>query len=168
MVGEEVETMADVTPDSAQTRETLERVSKGDAAALEALLRRFRPELLAFVELHLDPCLRARIDPSDVAQEAQLEAVRRMDDFLARRPMPFRLWLRKNAYRRLLSLRRYHVGRRRRSVRREVAMPDRSSALLARPLLARGPSPSQPRPASWSSGSARRWRSCRSGTARSC
>ena len=93
---------------------------------MEALLLRHRPELLSFVELHLDPRLRARIDPSDVVLEAQLELVRRLDDFLSRKPMPFRLWLRKNAYERLLNLRRDHVGRQRRTVRREVALPDRS------------------------------------------
>jgi RNA polymerase sigma-70 factor, ECF subfamily len=51
--------------------------------------------------------------------------------------------MRKKAYERLLNLRRDHVTRARRSVKREVAWPDRSSLLLARPLLAGGPSPSQ-------------------------
>ena len=50
--------------------------------------------------------LRARVDPSDVVQEAQMEVVRRMDDYLKRRPMPFRLWLCKTAKERLLNLRR--------------------------------------------------------------
>jgi RNA polymerase sigma-70 factor (ECF subfamily) len=135
--------MADVTPDSAETRGLLERITEGDAAALEELLRHHRPGLRSFVELHLDPRIRARVDPSDVVQDAQLEAARRMDDYLSRRPMPFRLWLRKNARQRLMNLRRDHVGRQRRSVRREVALPDRSSVLLARPLLAHGASPSQ-------------------------
>jgi RNA polymerase sigma-70 factor (ECF subfamily) len=65
-----------------------------------------------------------------------------MADFLERRPMPFRLWVRRTAYERLLDLRRHHT-RARRSVEREVALPDRSSLLLARPLLAGTPSPSQ-------------------------
>jgi RNA polymerase sigma-70 factor (ECF subfamily) len=135
--------MSDVTPDSAETRGLLDRIEGGDPSALEALLQRHRPELRSFVELHLDPRLRARVDASDVVQEAQLELVRRMDDFLSRKPMPFRLWLRKNAYERLLNLRRDHLGRQRRSVSREVPQVDRSSLLLARPLLARGASPSQ-------------------------
>ncbi len=135
--------MPEVSPDSAETCALLERIRRGDAQALEALLRRCRPELRDFVELHLDPRLRARVDPSDVVQETQLELVRRMDDFLSKRPMPFRLWLRKKAYERLLNLRRDHLTRARRSVQREVAFPDRSSLLLVRPLLAGGPSPSQ-------------------------
>jgi RNA polymerase sigma-70 factor (ECF subfamily) len=108
---------------------------------MEMLLARYRPDLHAFVEVRLDARLSARVDPSDIVQEAQLEMVRRMDDFLNRRPMPFHLWARKTAYARLLDLRRHH-RRARRSVEREAALPDRSSLLLAGPLLAAGSSPS--------------------------
>src|SRR5262249_21351577 len=129
-VGEETEgDVTDVTPDSAETCGLLERIGGGDAAAPEGLLGRHRPQPRSFVHLPRDPRLRARVDPSDVVQEAQLETVRRMNDFLSRRPMPFRLWLRKTAYERLLNLRRDHVGRQKRTVRREVALPDRSSVL---------------------------------------
>jgi RNA polymerase sigma-70 factor (ECF subfamily) len=135
--------MSEIRPDSTQTRALLERIGRDDRRALDELLDRHRGELRDFIDYHLDPRLRARLDPSDVVQETQAELARRMDDFLAGRPMPFRLWLRKKAYERLLNLRRDHVTRERRSVRREVAWPDRSSLLLARPLLAGGPSPSQ-------------------------
>ena len=53
------------------------------------------------------------------------------------RPMPFRLWLRKTAYERLLMIQRHHVDAQRRAVGREVALPDRSSLLVARRLLPR-------------------------------
>ena len=135
--------MPEVKPDSAQTCGLLERVARGDRRALEQLLEHYRPGLHAFVEARLDLPMRARMDPSDVVQDAQLEVVRRMDDFLERRPMPFHLWVRQTAYQRLLDLHRHHLHRARRSVSREVALPDRSSLLLARPLLAAGPSPSQ-------------------------
>jgi RNA polymerase sigma-70 factor (ECF subfamily) len=135
--------MTELTPDSAETLVLLEQVRGGDAHALDALLARHRPALGGFVACHLDSRLRARIDPSDVVQDVQLEAVRRIGPFLERRPMPFRLWLRKKAYDRLLNLRRDHLTRARRSVAREAALPDRSSLLLARPLLDAAPSPSQ-------------------------
>ena len=50
--------------------------------------------------------IQARVDPSDVVQEAQAALARRLSDFLARRPMPFHLWARKTAYERLLNARR--------------------------------------------------------------
>jgi RNA polymerase sigma-70 factor (ECF subfamily) len=134
--------MADVRPDSAETRALLEQVGAGDRAALDALLERHRPGLLAFVELRLDPQVRARLDPSDVVQEAQLVLAQRIDDFLTRRPMPFHLWARKTAYERLLNAQR-DQRRARRSVAREEALPDRSSLLLARPLLSGGQTPGQ-------------------------
>jgi RNA polymerase sigma-70 factor (ECF subfamily) len=134
--------MPNVKPDSVQIRGLLDRVDRGDRQALEQLLARCRPELREFVDYYLDTRLRPRVDPSDVVQEVQLEVVRRMDDFLRRRPMPFHLWLRKAAYQRLLNLRRDH-RRACRSVRREVPLPGRSSLLLVRPLLPGVPSPSQ-------------------------
>jgi RNA polymerase sigma-70 factor (ECF subfamily) len=134
--------MAEVSPDSAETARLLEQLQGGDRSALDRLLARHRGDLRSFVEYRLEPQLSARVDPSDVVQEAQMEVVRRMDDFLARRPMPFHLWVRKTAYERLLNLRRDH-RRRRRSVDREVPWPDRSSLLLARPLVSDVPSPSR-------------------------
>jgi RNA polymerase sigma-70 factor (ECF subfamily) len=135
--------MSEVKQDSAQTCALLDAISRGEARALEDLLQRHRPQLHDFVAIHCDPRLRGRIDPSDVVQDTQMEVVRRIGDFLASRPMPFRLWLRKKAMDRLSNLRRDHLTRARRSVAREQAWPDRSSLLLARPLLAGGPSPSQ-------------------------
>jgi RNA polymerase sigma-70 factor (ECF subfamily) len=134
--------MHELKPDSAATNQLLKQVHQGDAQALEKLLQRRRPELHAFIEARLDPRLAARVDASDVVQEALLEVVQRMDDFLERRPMPFRLWVRKTAYERLLDMHKHHLQRARRSVDREVAWPDRSSQMLARPLLARGSAPS--------------------------
>src|SRR5438132_2938222 len=134
--------MADVEPDSQATRGLLERIGRGDRQALERLLARYRPRLHAFVAVRLDPRLRTRVDASDVVQEVQLEVARNIDAFLRRRAMPFHLWVRKTAYQRVLNLRRDH-RRARRSVEREIPWPEQSSLLLARPLLAGGPSPSQ-------------------------
>src|SRR5262249_20408312 len=143
VVGSPVETTMSVKPDSAETCGLLEGVRRGDARALDLLLARHRPAVQAFVDARLDPRVRARLGPSDVGQEAQLEVARRMDASLARRPMPFHLWVRKTAYQRLLNAQRDHRRRARRSVDREVALPERSSLLLARPLLGGGPTPSQ-------------------------
>jgi len=134
--------MTELRADSEQTCELLARIGRGERKALDTLLERHRASVRSFVEMHLDPRVAARVDPSDVVQEAQLAVTGRIDDFLKRRPMPFHMWMRKTAYERLLNARRDH-HRKRRSVRREVGWPDRSSLLLASPLLRSFPSPSQ-------------------------
>jgi len=130
-------------PEEAETLQLLEEVRAGDRRALDRLLTGHRAYLRTAVELRLDRRLRARLDPSDVVQEAQLEAARRIDDYLRREPMPFHLWLRQTAYQNLLRLRRQHVEADRRSVTRELPLPDGSSATLARQLLGAGPTPSE-------------------------
>jgi RNA polymerase sigma-70 factor (ECF subfamily) len=124
-----------VNADGPETLHLLEQVRGGDEAALEELLGRHRPALRRFVELRLDSRLSPRLDPSDVVQEAQLEVARRIRDYLDRRPAPFWLWLHRTAYENLVRLRRKHLGADRRSVDREVALPDASSVLLARKLF---------------------------------
>jgi RNA polymerase sigma-70 factor (ECF subfamily) len=129
--------------DSADTRRLLDRVRAGDATAFGELFARHRPGLVEFLRNHFDPRLKARADPSDVVQETQMEAYRRLADYLARRPMSFRVWLHKTAYDRLGMLRRRHLGAGRRAVGREAALPEASSDGLARKLAGRGTSPSR-------------------------
>jgi RNA polymerase sigma-70 factor (ECF subfamily) len=135
--------MDQVGSDSAETKALLREIQSGNIQSFDRLFTRHRPALHRLIELRLDPKLRARVDPSDVVQETQLEAYNRLPDFLERRPMPFHLWLRKTAYERLLKVRRHHVDAARRAVEREVPLPDKSSLLLAQQLLAVGSSPSQ-------------------------
>src|SRR5262245_43044108 len=135
--------MADVPPDSGATQDLLQRAHAGDSRALEELFAGYRSYLRQFVALRLDPKLRPRVDPSDVVQEAQLEAARRLKGYLEGPPMPFRLWLRQIAQDRLLNLHRRHVATARRAVGREQPLPEQSSAALAEQLLASGSTPSQ-------------------------
>lgn len=135
--------MSDLASDSAETVKLLGQVRQGDWRALDELLVRYRPRLRAFIDLRLDRRVQRRLDPSDVVQETQMCIAKRIREFVEQRPMPFHLWARKLAYERLLNAQRDHRAAARRSVDREVALPDRSSLLLARPLLARGPSVSQ-------------------------
>src|SRR2546423_9372320 len=113
--------------DSPETLGLLARVRQGDAQALDDLIVRHRPMVRGFVELRLDARLNRRLDASDVVQEAQLEVARRIQDYLKREPMPFWLWLHRTTYENLIRLRRQHVEAERRSVAREVALPDQSS-----------------------------------------
>src|SRR5262245_6348191 len=138
--------MLEITPDSAETCRLLEQVQVGDRSAFQRLFARYRPYLHRIAEARLDPKVLARVDPSDVVQEAQMEAYRRLPDYLARRPMPFRLWLRKLAQERILSIRRRHLQAKGRALGLEVPLPERSSLMLAKPFLAAESTPSQKTP----------------------
>jgi RNA polymerase sigma-70 factor (ECF subfamily) len=135
--------MADPKPDSAETRGLLERAAAGDREAFEELFARHRDYLRLVVRLRMDTRLQAREDPSDVVQEAQLDAFRRLRDYLDRRPMPFRLWLRQTVRERLMKVRRRHLETGRRDAGREVPLPERSSLALAGRLLASESTPGQ-------------------------
>src|SRR5262245_58016694 len=111
--------MGELTSETAKTQRLLEAVRAGDRDAFERLFAQHRPDLRRFIERRLDAKLRARVDPSDVVQETQLEVFQRLADFLDRQPMSFSLWLRKTAYERLLKIRRHHVETGRRAVGRE-------------------------------------------------
>ena len=134
--------MPEAGNDSEATLALLERIREGQPD-FDRLFERYRPVLRRVIELRLDNRMRSRLDASDVIQETQIEAFRRLPDYLERQPMPFGLWLRRTAYERLIMHRRQHVQSSKRSVRRELPLPDHSSALLARKLIAQGPSPSQ-------------------------
>jgi RNA polymerase sigma-70 factor (ECF subfamily) len=135
--------MPDSKTDSAETRRLLELVRPGDRRAFDELFAQHRPYLSQVVKLRLDHKLRPRVDPADIVQEMQMEAFRRLPDFLRHQPVPFRLWLRKTACERLMMMQRRHLGAARRSVGRELPLPDRSSLAMARQFLAPGATPSQ-------------------------
>ena len=88
----------------------------------------------------------ARIDPSDVVQEALADAAQELSDYLRDRPLPFYPWLRQFAWERLLQLHRRHLQAQRRSVNREQLrifdIADESEAVLADRLVNSGSSPS--------------------------
>jgi RNA polymerase sigma-70 factor (ECF subfamily) len=129
----------DQSGSASETEQLLERVAQGDERALEQLLAEHRPYLRRLIELRMEDDLHARLDPSDVVQETQLVAIRRIDDFLARRPTSFRLWLRSKALEKLIELRRHHQAKRR-SVKRDVALSSVSSFAVAKHLRFSRPS----------------------------
>jgi len=135
--------MDQLKPNSNETDQLLEQAQGGDERAFNDLFSRHREYLLLVVATRLDPRLRPRLDPEDVVQEAQLEAFRRFGDFLKRRPMSFRLWMRKTVCERLLMMQRHHRGASVRSIDREVELPDKSMFALVQQLFAAGSSPSK-------------------------
>jgi RNA polymerase sigma-70 factor (ECF subfamily) len=98
------------------------------------------------VSVRMDRRLTARLDPSDVVQEALADAAVDLPDYLRTRPMAFYPWLRQLAWDRLLRVHRHHIGAERRNVDRERAdflpLPDESAMNLANRLVSPGTSPS--------------------------
>jgi RNA polymerase sigma-70 factor (ECF subfamily) len=122
------------------TNELMCRLDRGDRSALNELFERHRERLRLMVRLRLDRRLQGRLDPSDVLQEAYLEAVARLDDYRARQDMPFFLWLRFLTNQRLAVLHRRHLHTHLRDARREISIdaapsPEASSAVLAAHLV---------------------------------
>jgi RNA polymerase sigma-70 factor, ECF subfamily len=133
-----------VAPDP-DTGELLDRSAAGDTDARDRLLRRHRDRLKRMIAIRIDGRLAARLDPSDIVQEALAEADAKLDSYLSDRPLPFYPWLRQIAWERLVQLHRRHIRSQRRSVAREeaISLSDRSAAELAQRLLARGSTPSR-------------------------
>ncbi|HEX4591428.1 MAG TPA: sigma-70 family RNA polymerase sigma factor [Gemmataceae bacterium] len=122
----------------------LRQAAAGDDSARGRLLDRHRDRLKRMVAVRADPRLAARVDSSDVVQEALTDAAHKLDRYLTARPLPFYPWLRKLALERLAQLHRRHVQAGRRSVTREEARMDlssRSAVELAERLFARQSGP---------------------------
>jgi RNA polymerase sigma-70 factor (ECF subfamily) len=129
----------------AEVEGLIAQARRGDEAACQELLARHRARLRQMVAVRIDRRLAARVDPSDVVQEAFADAARKLPDYLRERPLPFYPWLRRLAWERLLKLHQRHIAADKRSVTREAhaPLPDESALQMARLLLAPGPSPSE-------------------------
>lgn len=97
------------------------------------------------VALRLDPRVAARVDPSDVVQDALAEADAGLGAFARGRPLTFYPWLRQLAADRVADLHRRHVRAACRTVERDEprGATDVSVARLAARLAAGGPGPSE-------------------------
>ena len=113
------ETMPD---DTSETDRLVEQAAQGDGQVLGTLLARHQDRLRRMVALRLDRRLQGRIDPSDVIQEAYLEASARLAEYLRNPSMPFFLWLRFLAGQKLVTLHRHHLGVQMRDAGQQVAL----------------------------------------------
>jgi RNA polymerase sigma-70 factor (ECF subfamily) len=124
--------------DSPTVENLMIRAKGGETAARHALLDVYQSDLRRMVEARLDRRIRARLDASDVVQDALVDAWRRMDAFLEERPLPLLAWLRQITHERIIDTHRHHVISKRRSPCREIAraqLPDESAAHVANRLL---------------------------------
>lgn len=135
--------MPSASPD---TDVLLDRAAAGNQDARHKLLVRHRDRLKKMVALRLDRRLAARVDPSDVVQEALADADRKFSKYLQDRPIPFYPWLRQLALERLIKLHQRHRAHKRAVSREEYrlqALPDQSALELAQKLVDPMSGPSQ-------------------------
>jgi RNA polymerase sigma-70 factor (ECF subfamily) len=126
----------------------MDRLERGDPRALAELFSRHRDQLRRMVALRLDHRLNGRVSPSDVLQEAYIDALRRVPHYFAKPDMPFFGWLRLVVGQRLVDVHRQHLGARLRDAGQEVSLqagtvPAASAASLAAHLVAHLTSPSE-------------------------
>jgi RNA polymerase sigma-70 factor, ECF subfamily len=118
-----------------------EEPGRSEHAAWGEFLEGHRNRLRRMVALRLDERLKRRIDPSDVIQEAFLEATERRVEYAREaEPMSPFLWLRFLTLQRLQIAHRRHLGTRARDAGREISIHGVASprGVLGRD---RGPAP---------------------------
>lgn len=134
--------------ESPEVRALVERAAAGDQTAHADLFSRFRERLKRMVHLRMNRRLQGRVDDSDVVQEAQLDAARRLAEYAQSPRLPFYLWLRHLTGLKLLEVHRRHLGTEMRAVAQELslyrgALPEADSVSLAAQLLGTFTSPSE-------------------------
>lgn len=131
--------------DDPEVEDLLDPAAAGDEVALRRLLDRHREDLRRMIAARLDRRLAARLDPSDVLQEALADAGRKLFQYARERPLPFYPWLRSLAAERLALAHRRHIRVAGRSVCLEHPCDhdpsDGPDAVLVNRLAASGTSP---------------------------
>jgi RNA polymerase sigma-70 factor (ECF subfamily) len=139
--------MAVATPpgEPDDTDHLLSNAAAGDSVAIERLLERHRSRLCRMIALRLDDRLAARVDASDIVQEALTDAARKLADYARDRPLPFYPWLHRLAAERLSAAHRQHRRSQCRSVAKETAdawaQPESPATFMIDSLVASGTTP---------------------------
>ena len=102
------------------------RASRGDSAALDALIERHLPALRAFVRLRSGPVVRAKESCSDLVQSVCREILEDAGAFEYQGEAAFRNWLFTKALRKILDRNKFY-RRDKRDIGREAAQAARSA-----------------------------------------
>lgn len=118
----------------------LKRAVAGDSGSWAALVDESRPRLRRMVAFRLDQRLQGRVDPSDVLQDAYIEAWKDLGSYMRQPSVPFFVWLRGIAGNKLRELHRHHLGTQMRDPRREISLAvgaadDNTTTAIAAQLL---------------------------------
>ena len=97
--------------DLSPTNQDLRQVDRGEpVSSLPELFEQFRSRLRVLVDMRMDRRIRARVDASDVLQEAFADAVRRYPEYEQERKMTPYVWLRFLTLQQLAIAHRRHLG----------------------------------------------------------
>jgi RNA polymerase sigma-70 factor, ECF subfamily len=134
-------------PENAHSADDVGELLRGGSGGLARVFMGHRERLRRMVQLRMDRRVVGRVDPSDVLQEAYMDASQQLDRYLANPPMSLFLWLRFLTGQRLMAVHRQHLGAQKRDARQEVdlhrgAMPEADSLSLSCSLLGPVTSPS--------------------------
>jgi len=105
-----------------ETLRRIDRAAQGDQKAWSELLDEYRGRLRRMVALRLDPRLQGRVDPSDVIQEAYIDAARRIPEFRNEPRVSFYSGFRFLVGQRVQEQHRRHLGAQARDAGREVSL----------------------------------------------
>lgn len=121
----------------------IELAAAGSQKSWDILVSHQRDRLRRMVAFRMDERLQGRIDPSDVIQEALIEAWQRLPEYVNEPKVPLFVWLRTLTLQRMGMLRRTHLERSKRTVNREVDLQqDDCSSAMAIALVDSAISPS--------------------------
>ena len=100
----------------------------------------YRDRLRRLVAFRLDSRVKKRIDPSDVIQEAYVDILRRVGEYIASPDVPFFIWLRYLTLQKLNQIHEKHIKARSRSVADEFELhakmiPNATSLAIAAQLV---------------------------------
>jgi RNA polymerase sigma-70 factor (ECF subfamily) len=122
----------------------MSQAGEGNGRAFD--LERYRSLLRLLAQIHLDPRLKAKLDPSDVVQETLAQACAALADFRGTTEAEREAWLRAILARNLLHAVRKYLVQQKADVRRErplEPLAEQSSVRLADWLAAEQSSPSE-------------------------
>src|SRR5436309_159496 len=99
-----------------------DRLRGGDLHALADGFSQYQEQLRRMVALRLDRRLNSRLSPSDILQEAYIDALKRVPHYLRKSDMTMIGWLRCIVGQRLAEVHRHHLGAQRRDASQEISL----------------------------------------------
>jgi len=112
-----------------ESHKLVERAQHGDESAMEVLIARYLPGLLAYVRLRAGPLVKAKESASDIVQSVAREVIENFDRFQYRGEPGFKRWLYATALRKLCDRDKYYRAHKRDAAREQPGELDEAILL---------------------------------------